>query len=240
MTPLILPIMFLAALTFGLTGFGSALIAMPLLVPLLGVEIAAPLFALLSLLLELVSLARYRRHLRFQAVWRLMLASLTAIPFGIALAQALPERVVLLVLGTVVAGYALYRLFKLPLPRLVNPNLAFGFGFVGGLLSGAYNTGGPPVVIYGSISRWNPAEFKSSLQGFFLVNSTVVVTLHILNRHMTPDVLQGVLAAIPFVLVGLWLGWQLERRINAHVFERLVLVVLVFIGARLILTNVMM
>jgi uncharacterized protein len=239
MTLLVLPIMFFSALTFGLTGFGSALVAMPLLTPLLGVEVAAPLFALLALVLEMVSLVRYRRHLRFQAVWRLMLASLLAIPIGVTLAQALPERVVLLLLGLVVAGYGLYRLLKLPLPHLANPNFAFGFGFVGGLLSGAYNTGGPPVVIYGNMSRWSPAEFKSSLQGFFLVNSTLVVTLHLINRHMTPDVLQGVLLSVPVVLLGLWLGWQLERRVNPVVFERLVLIVLVLVGGRLVLANLL-
>lgn len=237
MSLLIIPIIFLSGLTYGLTGFGSALVAMPLLTPLLGVEVAAPMFALVALAAEFVSLLRYRRHLRFEAVWRLMLASLLALPIGVMLAQQLPEQAVLLLLGVVVGGYGLYNLLRLPLPHIVNPNLAFFFGFASGLLSGAYNTGGPPVVIYTTMARWEPTKFKSTLQGMFMVNSTVVISLHYVNQHITPLVVEGVLIALPVMLIGVWMGWRLDRRINPALFNRIVMALLVLVGLRLILSN---
>ena len=43
------------------------------------------------------------------------------------------------------------------------------FGFFAGILGGAYNTNGPPVVIYGSLRKWSPATFRATLQGYFFM-----------------------------------------------------------------------
>jgi uncharacterized membrane protein YfcA len=227
----------IAYIVFGAIGFGSALVAMPLLSPLLGIATADPLFALTALVSEIIMLIRYREHINIRGIWRLVLATTIATPFGIALAGIVDQHAALLLLGLVVAGYGLYSLFSPHIPEIKNPNWAFGFGFAGGLLSGAYNTGGPPVAIYGSISRWPPGEFKSSLQSIFIINSTIVVTIHTLSGHMTSSVLQSIIFAIPAMLIGLVIGWNLEKRVNPTQFRKLVLIVLVIIGLRLIMTN---
>jgi uncharacterized membrane protein YfcA len=233
--PIALPLIIaFAFFTFGLTGFGSGLVAMPLLVPLLGVSVAAPLFACISLTGETLMLARHRRSLNVGGVWRLALSSVVMIPLGAALAHSADERVVLLLLGLVTAGYGVYGLLNLRLPRLANPNWALVFGALCGLLSGAYNTGGPPLVIYGSMAGWTPAEFKSGLPGVFLLNSITVVTTHALGGRITPFVGVGYLIALPALLVGLLVGWRLERYIDPALFRRLVLVLLVGVGLRLV------
>lgn len=69
-------IIFLGALTQSLTGFGSALVAMALLPPLLGLEITAPLVAGTALGLEALMLFRYRESLRMNSIWPVLVASL--------------------------------------------------------------------------------------------------------------------------------------------------------------------
>ena len=103
--------LFFAFLTFGLTGFGSGLIAMALLTPILGLATAAPMFALVAICAECLMFLRYREHIQLQAVWRLAAASLIAIPIGILIIPHLNERLVLIILGIVVAGYGCYSLF---------------------------------------------------------------------------------------------------------------------------------
>lgn len=230
-------IIFFAFLIFALTGFGSALVAMPLLIPLLGVETAAPLFAALAITAECFMLLRYRRTMQISAVWRLALASVVAIPIGLTLAQASDQRLVLTLLGCITAGYGLYSLLRPHLPRIENPNWAFVFGFVGGLLSGAYNTGGPPVVIYGNLSRWPPTEFKSNLQGMFLINSLIVTASHVASGHMTPTVMNGLLIGLPGMAIGMLVGWRLEGYVNPDTFRKMVLLLLVLLGLRLIASN---
>jgi uncharacterized membrane protein YfcA len=230
-------ICFAAFFTFGMTGFGSALIAMPLLVPMLGVKVAAPLVALCGVSAEVVLIWRYRKQIQLGNVWRLALASGLAIPVGLLAARLLDQRLVMLALGMVVTFYGVYGLLNLPLPHLQHPNWAFPFGLLSGVLSGAYNTGGPPAVIYGTMSRWSSNEFKTNLQGMFLVNSSIVLASHTLSGNITGSVLTDYLIAMPGVLLGIWLGMRIEKHVPPLLFRRIVLVLLVLIGARLLLST---
>ncbi|MBL8157483.1 MAG: sulfite exporter TauE/SafE family protein, partial [Anaerolineae bacterium] len=56
--------------------------------------------------------------------------------------------------------------------------------------------------------------------------------------HYNPSVLQTALMGLPVMLVGLVVGWSLDRYINPETFRKLVLVLLVLIGLRLILVNI--
>lgn len=217
-----------------LAGFGSALVAMPLLTGLIGIRVAAPTFALCALVAEAVMIHRYRLELRWSSVWRLIVGSLSGIPFGIISARLVSEQFMLLLLGCVTLGYALYNLAGLRPARLQDRRWAFGFGYIAGWLSGAFNTGGPPYVIYGSSQGWTPVEFKTNLQSVFVLNSLTVISLHALNQNITGDVLRYFAVSVPALLVGLLAGFWLERYISPVAFRKGVLVLLVLVSLNLI------
>jgi uncharacterized membrane protein YfcA len=228
-------VMLVSAFTQTLTGFGSALVSMSILPPLLGIHVASPLVALMAITLESILLIRFRGAINFKAVWRLSLAALAGIPIGLVLARTVSEDIVLTVLGVILVGYSLYALITPRLPELKHPAWAFVFGFVGGILSGAYNVAGPAAVIYGNCRRWQPDEFRSNLQAFFLVNDAFVILNHGLAGNLQPIVWTYYLVALPAILLGIFFGLKLDRRINPDVFRRLVQVLLIVMGVRLIL-----
>lgn len=227
--------MFFGVFTQTLTGFGSALVTMAVLPALVGIRTASPLVALMAITLEGILLIRYRGAINFGAVWRLSLAAIAGIPIGIAAIRLISEGVVLAILGVVLVGYSIYALITPKLPALKQPVWAFGFGFVGGLLSGAYNVAGPAAVIYGNCRGWEPAEFKSNLQAFFLLNDLMVVTNHALAGNLTPIVWQGYVIALPAIALGIFVGLKIDRRINPSLFRKIVLLLLIVMGLRLIL-----
>lgn len=227
-------IMFFAAFTKGFAGFGQALVAVPLLATSLGIRMTAPLMSLFAIISNAYLLIRHRRDLNWTEVWRLSTASLIAIPLGVWGLSTLDERIVLGILGLVLVSYSLYSLLGPRLPRIDNRNLAFPFGFVAGLLGGAYNTAGPPAVIYATFRRWQPAEFKGNLQAFFLLNSIVVVSSHLLSGNFTPEVLNKFLLAMPFLLLGILAGSRMDKYVSPQRFRRAVLVLLVALGLSLI------
>lgn len=227
-------VVFLAIFTQTLTGFGLALISMPLLSQLLGIDVAAPLVALIAIVAELILLVRYREDLSIHTVWRLSAASLLGIPVGIWAVRQFDDELVLAILGIVIIGYALYALLNFRLPKIEPPEWAYGFGFMAGILSGAYNTAGPAVVIYGNCQRWEPRTFKSNLQGFFLLNSMTVIATHLLSHHYNADVWHNFLLALPALGLGLVAGFALDHTINPLVFRKMVLVLLILIGLRLV------
>jgi len=225
---------FAGIFTQSLTGFGLALVMMPILVSLLGIQIAAPLVALIAALAEISLLIQYRESLNVKAVWRLSIASFVTIPIGVYALHWLDEKVTTTLLGILLIGYALYALANLRLPTLEHPIWGYSFGLVAGFLSGAYNTPGPPVIIFGNCRRWEPAEFKGNLQGFFLLNSAIVLVSHIWQGNLSPDVWQSLLLSLPAIILGLWLGLRLDSYINPAIFRKVVLVALIFLGLQLV------
>jgi uncharacterized membrane protein YfcA len=208
---------------------------MPLLVEMGGIELAAPLIALVAATCEITLLIRYRHAFNLRAVGRLALASLVGIPLGVYGVRWLDGDVILLALGLILLGYAAYALITPRLPRLSHWAWPYGFGFVAGLLSGAYNTSGPPVVIYGNCRDWSPAEFKGNLQGFFLLNSGAILATHAVGGHFTETIWRAYALALPFVVLAFLAAFALDRHIDPVRFRRIVLVVLIALGLRLVL-----
>jgi hypothetical protein len=228
-------VIFLAVLTQSLAGFGSALIAMGALPGLLGIRLASPLVALVTTLLEAALLAYYHQSLNLRAVWRVALASVLGVPLGVILLTRVEERLALLALGLVIVGYAVYALLNLRLPALDGPLWASAVGLLAGVLGGAFNTSGPPVIIYGNCRGWSPAEFKGNLQGFFLVNSLVVLASHALAGNLSAAAWEYFLLSLPAMAVGLWAGLRLDRRLDPAAFRKLVLGLLVVLGGRMVI-----
>ncbi len=235
---LVMGVIFLAVFTQSVAGFGSALVAMAFLPAMLGIQVATPLVALLAISLEAVLLVRYHRAMKVRAILPMVAASIVGIPVGVFYLRQIDERIVLGVLGVVIAGYAAYALLKIGLPRVEHIGWSLLAGGLAGMLGSAYNTSGPPVIIYGDSQGWQPDEFKANLQGFFIINSILVVLAHLFGGNVTAEVWQLYLISIPAILVGILAGISLDRWINPGVFRKIALWILLVMGLRMILVNI--
>lgn len=227
----------LAAFTQSLTGFGSGLVTMAVLPAVIGIRAASPLVALFAGTLESILFLRYRDSINVAAVWRLLVAALIGIPLGILGARMIDERIVLTILGIVLIIYPLYVLFTPKLPQVQEGRLTFGVGFVAGLLGGAYNTSGPPVIMYANSRGWLPQEFKANLQAFFLLIDAMTISGHAVSGNLTPFVWQNFLLILPAIFIGLVAGLALDRLLNPGLFRKIVLVMLIVLGLRMIISS---
>ena len=227
-------ILFLSAFTQGLSGFGVALVAMALLPNIIGIKDTIVLVALVALIVDLGVLLRYWQSLEFKKVLPLILASFIGVPIGIFLLRRADEKLALAILGIILVIYAFYALLGLNLPELKGRVWAYATGFFGGLLGGAYNTPGPPIIMYASCKKWEPDEFKGNLQSFFVQNSIVVVIGHFLSGNFTSNILSLFWQGLPFLLTGLLTGLAMDKWIDPKVFRKIVLVLLAIMGIRLI------
>jgi hypothetical protein len=232
---LILLTTFFASFTHSLAGFGSALVTMPIFAKLLGVQVAAPLGALVVPTIEFILLIRYRDSFNLRVVWRLIAAALVGIPIGVWSLRQVDERIILTLLGVLLILYALYAFLRFKLPELQHSSWAYAFGFIAGLLNGAYNTSGPPIIIYGNCRGWGPAEFKANLQGFFTVAGFWVIINHAFNGNLTPFVWQHYLYSLGAIALGIWLGLKLDQRVDPASFRKIVLGMLIILGVMMLL-----
>jgi uncharacterized membrane protein YfcA len=205
-----------------------------LLPALVGIHVATPLVAAVALVMEAVLVLYYRQSLQVRAVWNIALAAVVGTPLGVLFLSHVDERLALTVLGVVIAGYALYALLGLKMPYLDKPLWAYLAGLLGGMLGGAYNTSGPPVIVYADCRRWPPNVFKGNLQGYFIIVSLAIVTSHALNGNFTFQIWQMFLWTLPFVILGIVAGLSLDHWLNPNVFRRVVLILLIVMGIRLI------
>ncbi len=229
----VIAVVFLAVFVQAATGFGLALVSMPLLTAVLGLPTAAPLMSIVGMVVEFILLLYFRTAVNMRAVRGLVIAAFLGTPVGLYLLRVIDPVTGARLLGLLVAGYAGYALVSPHLPALANPRWVWPFGFAAGLIGGLYNTSGPPVIIYGSCRRWPPAEFKGNLQGFFLPTGLLVLAGHVVEGNITTAVWQNVWLAIPAAAVGLVGGLALDGRIPPTTFRKMVLLLLLFIGLRL-------
>ncbi len=234
MTLIVVSILFAAALTHSTLGFGTALLAMPLLAPLLGIQTATPLVMFSALTTVAILAWTNRRSIELRSVWRLLVSSAVGIPAGLWLLHAAPERWVRTLLGLLLVLYSLYRLWSPRLRRAEGRGWVYVFGFWSGLLGGAYNTNGPPVVLYGTLRGWSPERFRATLQAYFLPANVLVWGGHGLSGLWTEEVVRLYLFALPLILLAIPLGTRLNRWMPTERFERLLYGALVLLGLLLI------
>lgn len=227
---LIVLIVFISTLIRSSFGFGNALIAMPLLVLLIGAKEAAPLVALAGLLIAVIMLIREWRNLVWKDTLTLLVSSLLGLPLGLLLLEGLPENIVQTILGLILIGFGAYNLAGINLPVLENQYMAVPFGFLAGILGGAYNVNGPPIVIYGVMRGWDKAAFRASLQGFFFVSSVMIAAGHGLSGFWTGRVLRAFMISIPVVIAAVFLGEWISKKITQENFNQVIYIFLILMG----------
>jgi uncharacterized membrane protein YfcA len=225
----------IAAFLQSLSGFGFALLVMPLLTLALGVQTAAPVVALAGLTVYTINLVRYRQAIDVGEVLRLASASIVGVLLGLWLLVNVSESIVERLLGLVLVGYAAYSWIRPAAVQPLSRRWVYPAGFLAGCLGGAYNTPGPPVVVYGSLRQWPKDEFRAVLQSLFFVNAVVVVTSHLLAHHVTWQVFRLYLYALPALVLGILAGTRIDNRLDPKRFQTLVAAMILILGLSLLL-----
>lgn len=228
-------ILFVSTFVRASFGFGDALLAMPLLTLLIGVRQATPLVALVAWTIAALILVRHWRAVRLRSAWRLILASAAGIPLGLVFLKGVHEWITTTVLGVVLIAYSLYALLVSRRGRLRGDAWAYPFGFLAGILGGAYNTNGPPVVIFGTLRRWEPESFRATLQGYFLAAGLLILTGHASAGLWTGPVLTMYGLMLPVVFFAIWCGERVSRGIPRGRFDAVIYLLLLGSGLLLIM-----
>jgi uncharacterized membrane protein YfcA len=226
----VMAVLFLASLIRSEFGFGEALVAVPLLALVMPVEVAAPVAALVSITIAVVVLIQdwAEAHAR-SAAW-LVLATVPGIPLGLLLLTHVAAALVKAVLASVIICFSAWSLMRKHASRLEDDRFAWMFGFLAGVLGGAYGMNGPPLVIYGALRGWTPTRFRATLQGYFLPASVLGMAGYWAAGLWTSSVSRCYSISLPAVILAIFLGRIVNRRLDSRRF-------LLYVHAGLILTG---
>jgi uncharacterized protein len=232
----VVTVIFVATLIRSSLGFGEALVAVPLLALRIPVAVAAPLAVLLSVIVAAVIVVQDWRKIEVQSAAWLVLSSLFGIPLGLLLLVRVDDHLVKMILGAIIAGFAIYSLtagLRLHLEK-DHPTWLLGAGFCSGILGGAYGMNGPPLAIYGALRRWSPQHFRATLQGYFLPASLLGLIGYAAIGLWVPAVTRYFLLSLPGALVAIVIGRLINHRLRGDAFLRIVYAGLIVIGGILV------
>jgi uncharacterized membrane protein YfcA len=228
-------IAFLGALVFGITGFGAALITIPLATHFVPLKYALALFVLVDLAAALsVGLENPKNAVR--AEWtRLVPMIFVGTALGATLLVNLPREAGMLLLGLFALGFGVFTLLPHARARIIAPGWAWLAGLAGGITSTLFGAGGPPYAIYLSQRGLTKEQFRATM-GFATLTS---ISLRALAFTLTgllldPDVWLKALAVVPACLAGIWLARRMVMRISREVLLRAVALLLLISGGSLI------
>lgn len=222
---------FTAAFAQGVTGFGSGLISLALLTLLWEVQQVVAITATFSIVMCSFFTWRLWQHISFPEIRLLLLGAAVGVPVGVTALTELDPRGTRAALGVFLVAYSVWSLrSRLSSDFLVSERWALPAGFLSGLLSGAFNTGGPPVVLYGTERRWSPHSFRGNIQGFFAPVGALTLFLLAQKGVVNQETLLLNAKLLPFLLVGMLVGDRLANRIEERVFRRILLLSLLVIG----------
>jgi uncharacterized protein len=228
---LICAVIFFAGFTQGLSGFGSILLAIPLLAAFLDIKTVIPLTALAGLAMTTVLLAQLWNHLAWKKIIPFLIGTLPGIPLGVLFLKRVDKTTVELVLGSLLIAYSIYSLlFRRP-PGGTRDRWAYLFGFLGGCLGGAFSASGPAVIVYTSLQDWSKDRIKASLQGIFFVLDAIVVLFYIMNGFITPVVLKYFGVSFPALLSGTFVGALFYGKISDVQYRKVMFILLGLLGA---------
>jgi uncharacterized membrane protein YfcA len=232
---LLAAIAFFGALIFGLTGFGSSLVTIPLATHLVSLPFALALFALADLVSALrVGLENPKNAVR--AEWtRLVPMIFVGTALGVTLLVNLPRAVAMLLLGLFVLSFALYTLLRHPSARTVSPHWAWVAGLAGGITSTLFGAGGPPYAIYLSQRGLTKEQFRATL-GFATMTSISLRVLAFLLTGLLLDAQVWIAAAavVPAAFLGIAVARKLFLRTSRETLMRIVMLMLLASGGALV------
>jgi uncharacterized membrane protein YfcA len=227
-------VVFAAHVVFGVAGFGTGLVAMAFLPFIMTASQAVVLMTVLTIVFAVVLFIPLRADFSVRAITGLTIGSLLGTPGGVWILAVAPADVVNRLIGLFLIVVVVLEFAGRFPHRLPGRGWGLGAGVLAGLFGGAVGLPGPPVIVYGATQGWSPRGFKANLQGFFIVNQSVILVGYWTAGLVTAEV--GRLTAVYLVpaLVGTVVGMRLFNYVDPARFRRVVFALLFVSGTILL------
>jgi uncharacterized membrane protein YfcA len=225
-----------AYVIFGITGFGSTLIAVPLLAHLLPLKFVIPMMVLLDFSAALKIGTQFRADISKRELAYLLPSMVIGMLGGVFLLIKLPAPILLLALGIFVCGYGLYAARGKEAALALSRGWSLPAGLVGGIFSALFSSGGPLYVMYLTARGLDKSQLRSTMSAIFIVTAATRIVLFALSGLYAQDgVLPAAALLFPVMLVGLYFGNRLHLNLPRTRVLQFVGGLLVLSGASLII-----
>lgn len=227
-----------AGFAHGSIGFGFPMVATPLLALFMDLQTAIILTLVPTSLVNLISIASegrifaaFRKHLP------LALFAMLGSAIGTQVLILTNSELFKILLAAAIIGYLLIDKFRVPLswvetkPALSKPV----FGISAGILGGLTNVMAPVLIIYSLEAKLEKADIVQSANTCFLLGKVIQLVLFTLSGNFSLNELTLSSMLIIVVLVALYVGFKIKRRIHRELYIKALRIFLLILALYLFL-----
>ncbi len=219
----------------GVAGFGSGLIAIPLLLMWFPLLLAVPLVVALDYLASASQGIKDRQAIQWREIWPLLPFALLGMLTAIYLLHAIDAQLLLKALAVFIILYALYSLAGMNPESAHSRGWALPAGVLGGLIGTTFGTGGPFYVVYLQMRRLDKTQFRATFAAIFLLDGANRLAGYFFSGILTLQFLYLLAMALPVMMVGIFLGGRMHTTISQDTFRRGIGVLLICSGIALLI-----
>lgn len=234
------PSMVIAYVVYGMVGFGTTLVAAPVLAHVLPVTTVVPVLALTDFTASCTSGFRLGAHVVRKELLSLLPSMFIGSAFGAYILFAVPVKMLMLLLGVFVLLYALNGLRSQPPRPHLSPRWAWWFGGAGGTLSALFGAGGWVYSMYLVRRLDEPQQIRATQNAVLMFSSFIRVALFTASgRFFDLNLWLLVLTLLPAMALGLYIGHHITLKLDRRRFMQVLYGVLLLTGSSLVIRSLL-
>nr|WP_255475171.1 sulfite exporter TauE/SafE family protein [Planomicrobium sp. YIM 101495] len=225
-------IILIAAILQTSTGFGFSILATPFLLLLFDVTDAIQINLILSLFISLVLISKIRNDIDMMILKRLIAGSITGLPAGIAVLWFADLNHLKIIVSILILSLTMLLILNFRISRTNGRDALFGG--LSGAMTSSIGMPGPPLLLYFSGTSASKEKLRGTTLAFYLFIYSASLVLQIAVTGIQKIVWTSSAVALPVVIIGLFWGQLLFKRIDQRLFRLLTYGILLFTGGYLL------
>jgi uncharacterized membrane protein YfcA len=228
-------IILVASILQASTGFGFSILATPFLLLLFEPIEAIQINLILSLSISLALITRIRRDIDFGILKRFVIGSATGLPIGIVTFLLIDINKLKLGISIIILLLTTMLILKFRISQTKGRDLIVGG--LSGSLTTSIGMPGPPLLLYFSGTDTQKETLRGTTLAFYLFIYLMSLVIQVVFAGTNKTIWVSSGFALPLVLIGLYVGQLLFKRVNQNLFRIVIYVILLFTGAYLFIES---
>lgn len=213
----------LAGLVRGFSGFGAAMVMMPVLIAILGPLVAVPTLSVMDTALTMPMAVRAWWRCHWRSVAALAAGSLLAIPMGIWALLVIDPGIVRWIVSVFVIIAVILLASGWRYRKPVSLPVTTAIGGAAGFASGMISLSGPIIVLFWLASQMNASGTRNNILAYFGITGVLSFAAYLIGDLMTLRVWALILLLAPVYGLSLYLGARMFVFASERVYRRLAL-----------------
>lgn len=235
---LLLLIIFIAYLIQSVTGYGGALLSMPIAIILIGLNDARVVINMMSCVGGIIIACRYRRYIVKNKLIGILTVMLVGVIVSFGINDRVDNQILVLIYGLIAIANAFWGFVKKETAKAeIKKSISYLILFLAGIMQGLFSSGGAFLIIYALYAFETKEEFRATSCAVWGFINALLFLWQFKAGAVNPITIKLILLGLPVIALSIVVAELLYKRIEQKIFSIIVNIVLFISGVTLIVGN---